>query len=544
MRKRRGSRSASTDAEMLRELAQLAAEAIAYDGLDEIQGLGSALAEAPGTALVLLDQMVAEARKKRPDDQLIEGFEFLLGEALAALRRGVETGHPQAVAEVAAVQERVAVLIAPDALDNETAMLILSQFTEARLDPGSAIRNAVAERHEREVAASPEDGPDINDLMAEIAEQLGDNIFALQAQIVEQASLFPEAGRGALAGALLGLDNPALRDAALGWLLDTDETTRRETAGLLQQAAETGRLGGVSLRRLIALRNWLPEAERPALDGIIRTLRRKGVEPAPLATADIRHILVTAVDGAGSRSLYLFAKDGRKLSVLIKLGGGLADAWTQSGLSRAEAADTQQELMLEAGCFENDLAFVRTSLAHALAEGLAAGRLPSFWLVDVIERAGVTGLNPERLGPEELVARLLADIPAARLDAPSLDAALAAGATWQDELPWAESWLEESPAVSALLDRKRLSAKQRVALVLEEYLPGRRRYWAETLAWTAFAAQRDEMGAELWEHFALVARELLGDRPLSQIPVMSVIARQTVESWRERRKRGGFSARE
>jgi hypothetical protein len=52
------------------------------------------------------------------------------------------------------------------------------------------------------------------------------------------------------------------------------------------------------------------------------------------------------------------------------------------------------------------------------------------------------------------------------------------------------------------------------------------------------------MGVDLWEHFALVARELLGDRPLSQIPVMSVIARQTVESWRERRKRGGFSDRE
>lgn len=532
---------------MLRELARLVAEAIAYDGLDEMQGLGAALAETPGTVLILLDQMVAETRKKRPDDQLIQAFEFLLAEALAGLRRGVEDGHPKAVAEVATIQERVAALIGPDTLGGDTAMQILRQFTSARLDPGSAIRSAVAERHEREVAALPEDGPDLNDLLAEMSEQIGDDIFAFQAEIVEQASLFPEGGRAALAAALLGLDNPALRDAALGWLLDTDETTRRETAGLLQQAAEAGRLGGVSLRRLIAMRNWLSEAERPALDGVIRTLRRKGIEPTPLAPAGIRHILVTAVDGSGNRSLYLIAKDGRKqvlLSTLIKIGGGVTDAWTQSGLSKAEAEDTQQELILQAGCFENDIAFVRTSLAHALAEGSAAGRLPSFWLVDVIERAGLTGLNPERLGPEELVARLVADIPEARLDARALDTALAAGATWQDELPWAQSWFEDGPAVSALLDRKRLAGKQRETLMLEEYLPGRRHYWAETLAWTAFAAQRDPMAAGLWEHFALLARELLGNRPLSQIPLMTVIARQTVEAWQSRRKRVGVFPRE
>ncbi len=540
MRKRRGPARSQTVGEMLHGVAQIVAEAIAHDALDEMRGIGDLLAQAPGVVLAILDQMVAERDKKQPHGQVADAFEFMLGEALAALRLAAKHGDPEAAAEVAAIQERVGALIASDSFDGDTVMLILRQFTSARLDPGSAIRNAMAERHERAAASLPAEGPDIDSLLAEVAQELGGDIFAFQAEIVEQAALFPESGRAALAAALLALDNPALRDAALGWLLDPSEATRRETAGSLQQAAETGRLGGVSLRRLIAMRNWLPEAEKPALDGVIRTMRRKGVEPAPLAAADIRRILASGVDGTGTRCIYLLAKEGRKLSVLsalIAMDAGIDDLWSESGLSKAEAEDMEQEFVRELGCFESDLAFVRTSLAHALAVGLAADRLPSFRLVDLIERAGLTALNPERLEPEALVARLIADIPATRLD----EQGLAASATWRDTLPWAESWLEEGPAVSALLDRKRLSAKQRAALLLAEYLPGRRRYWGEALAWTASAAQ-GRANTALWHDFALIARELLGDRRLSEIPVMSIIARRTVEAWQNRPKRRGFSA--
>ena len=38
------------------------------------------------------------------------------------------------------------------------------------------------------------------------------------------------------------------------------------------------------------------------------------------------------------------------------------------------------------------------------------------------------------------------------------------------------------------------------------------------------------MTGEDWLAFALVARELLGERPLAEIPVMAAIARQTVKA--------------
>ncbi|MCJ2121910.1 hypothetical protein [Methylobacterium sp. J-077] len=51
--------------------------------------------------------------------------------------------------------------------------------------------------------------------------------------------------------------------------------------------------------------------------------------------------------------------------------------------------------------------------------------------------------------------------------------------------------------------------------------------WAELLAWTAKAAE-DEVKGEECIAFALVARELLGDRPLTEIPLAVWIAKNTV----------------
>ncbi len=423
-------------------MARLVAEAAAQGALGRLRGIGEALVAEPGVVSTTLDLMVAEARKKRPSDKLIDAFGFMLGEALLTLRFGVENGHPAAPAQVAALQERVAALIDTGALGPALATLVLRQFASARLHPGEAVIGAITKQRGAAAAEPSSERPDSSELLAEIAQDFDGDMFAFQAQIVEQGTLWPETGRAGIPAALLSTEDPAMRDVALGWLLDPAETTRRDTASLLQHAAASGRLGGIALRRLIGMRNWLPPDEKPAIDDIIRSLRRKGVEPAPLEAADIRRILVTGMDGAGARSLFLLVKDGRKhalLSVLIKNGIGIADAWTRPRQSKAEADAMRQRLVMEAGAFENDLAFVQTSLAHGLALGLEAGKLPAFWLVDVIERAGLAGINPERLEPDALIARLIGDIPATRVEAWALATALRTSVAWPRHLPSADS---------------------------------------------------------------------------------------------------------
>ena len=69
-----------------------------------------------------------------------------------------------------------------------------------------------------------------------------------------------------------------LRDAVPLLLLDDDSAVRTAAARALEQIAHPDTLSPDSLRRAIAVRNWIPAADRPPLDAAIRKARLAGVE--------------------------------------------------------------------------------------------------------------------------------------------------------------------------------------------------------------------------------------------------------------------------
>ena len=71
--------------------------------------------------------------------------------------------------------------------------------------------------------------------------------------------------------------------------------------------------------------------------------------------------------------------------------------------------------------------------------------------------------------------------------------------------------------------------RRRNALVVGELLSQRRRKWAELIGWTAVTLKADKT-SQGWEAFAVVARELLADRSLTEFPIMRDIADRTVEA--------------
>jgi hypothetical protein len=89
-----------------------------------------------------------------------------------------------------------------------------------------------------------------------------------------------------------------------------------------------------------------------------------------------------------------------------------------------------------------------------------------------------------------------------------------------------ETWFEVIAEVRQLL-AKRLPKKKLSNALLSELLPKRRQQWAELLAWSAFAKKHQPDGTA-WEEMVVVARELLGDRPLGDIPLMHTIADRTL----------------
>ena len=111
-------------------------------------------------------------------------------------------------------------------------------------------------------------------------------------------------------------------------------------------------------------------------------------------------------------------------------------------------------------------------------------------------------------------------------------AAHRASARWEQEFDTLASWFEAGEAVELLL-RPLRTRNQRTEAVLNQLLPSRRRFWAERCAWAA-AVLKDSAEEEAWLNFALVARDLAGERALGTMPLAAQIAAATVEAFEHR----------
>jgi len=79
------------------------------------------------------------------------------------------------------------------------------------------------------------------------------------------------------------------------------------------------------------------------------------------------------------------------------------------------------------------------------------------------------------------------------------------------------------------------SGKRRIDAVMTQLLPARRIFWAERCAWMAATLNEAASEAETaWIEFALVARDLIGGKPLDAIPLARRAAAVTVEAFEQR----------
>lgn len=306
------------------------------------------------------------------------------------------------------------------------------------------------------------------------------------------------------------------------------------TAALASGVGGAG-LTGTMLRRMIAMRNWLPAGERPGLDIVIRAARKAGLACAAWPAPQVHDVVASPFDGSAAQSLFVVARDGRKFAVaalLVKHGIGLREGWVQRGMSRREPGAFLAEVAGQIDLFAVTLEHVHAVTRHFLAVGAAGGVLPPFGLIDVAETIGMSDLNPALWPIEDALDALLAEAGLADRTAVAAGRLIEDSARWPETQPFTETWFEHDGEVDALLGGRRLTRKRRAALVVGELLPRRRRKWAELIGWTAATLKAGET-SQGWEAFAVVARELLADRPLTEIPVMRAIAERTVEAHAE-----------
>lgn len=522
------------------ELGKLVAQDLAHGHVsDGMQQIGTMLAADFKAMTTLLDLLSKEAAKKMPKEMQVNAYAFLLGQGLEVLRHSIERGRSQAKDSVAQLGAQICMLAHDGKLAPPTVLLLLQQFVTAKLNVSDELQALMRELMEQAPASvSGPSAGDIDKFLNDLAAEYGDDAFAIQDLLGQQAATFPETHRAGMAAALLGATEPILPEAAIGWLLDAGAITRADTAQLLTQAAGSGKVSGTMLRRMITLRNWLPEADRPALDAAIRASRQKGVECAVVAPTKIIEVMATGLDGAGAQSLFVMVKLGRQYalaSLLLKQGIGVRDAWARHGLSKSQVEAMVDQIDAQVEVFDSAMDYVRLALGHAISVNLVSGVLPPFGLLDVVEVLGLPTANPEPVSCDVVIARLIQEIPARMRNVAATNRALKASDTWENDYDFPESWFEDSSDLDALIDHEQPSFPQRLILILEKYLPSRRLRWAETLAWMALTLRYDPSNNGNWSKLALVAREIASERPLAEIPLMVRLAGTTLEAWQNRR---------
>ena len=474
----------------------------------------------------IVELMAKEGLKKKPNDDLIAAYAYMLAHGLDMLSQGAERGDGASIAHVENLRSLLLDAGRAGAVTPAVLMIILHQFASVKLDIGDRLREMMEQGIELDPVVAHED---VRSHLAGIAKELANDPFAIHACLHEGFEALPEQAMSDLAIMALNEGPAAIREAALGFVLSSSKDTRAKMIEHLARGAPNGLISTTMLRRMIAIRNWLPEPERAGLDAVIETARAKGVICAATGKADVIEILASGIDGSGALTVLAIVKDGRKKAlagVLMKQGMGIRDAWVRRGLSTADLRELVQYVGNEVGLAPSSPDYLATILRQCLAINIELGIPPPFDVLDVAEMCGLAEINPVSMSVEALVDKCLAEVDPASLSPVILAVTLHMSNEWLEVHPILGSWFEEN--VSKIVGGNRGAHKKQIASLLAGPLQARRRRWAELCAWTAQSLKHQDDPD--WQAFTIVARELLGTRPLDQIGLMKAIAMTTLET--------------
>jgi hypothetical protein len=328
-----------------------------------------------------------------------------------------------------------------------------------------------------------------------------------------------------------------LRDAVPLLLLDDDSSVRVAAAGALEQTAHPDTLSPDALRRAITVRNWIPASDRPPLDAAIRKARLAGVEIGawPTPNRDLE-FYATTVDGSGAQSILVasrLAKTGLFAGVLLRHGSGVVDGWADLQLTRGKINKLLREAQMAAPTARVDKGHLDTMVQHAIGWSVARDTVPPSALLEIAEVLGGAEWKDRRLDVKAEADRLFEALDAADRTPTGIEAGFARGMEWMASDDLFSSWFEDGPVVQkALAKLPRTNRAGMIALVLTEILPAKRAEWAERFLvlalWCQAATEaRQRVRAR---DLALVAHALASGRPLEEIPMMAVIAANTVRA--------------
>jgi hypothetical protein len=518
--------------ELLR-LARLVQKDIATGRVSENARLAvTALADYQNPVIELLELALKQSDKER-SRSLIDALGYLFRNALDALRFDIEAGYKTASELAESVRRRLNSAARAAETDPAVIVFLVQCLGEAKIDLGEGLRAVVEQLMEKigqEQTAELDlaDPAELLGFIGDLVEQADGDEFALFSVLGESADGFPDEHRSAMATALLYSGEAAAVEASIGWLLDPARSVRQSVANALEDVARKGNVTPTMLRRMITMRNWLPEDSRAALDAAVAAARRKGGSPAQWDDVEVCQLVTTGVDGSGAIGVLAHCRNKRKNilgSLVLKHGFGVRDAWATCGVKRKEIEHAFEEVSLMDE-FPVSTDFIRRAVGHFLAVWHETGLMPPFGLVRFLEAVGIASVQPALLSTSSLL-NTIQDGNA--ISANEFEDLLVKGSDLINDYLFLDSWFEAGDEVDAVLTGDLIARKKRELLILENVLEPRREWWAQAAAWAAHILNQAG-NDERWREFYTAALAMVQKRPLHEIALLQMVAEQTVEA--------------
>ncbi len=497
------------------------------------------LEQTPQTLPVITENLIAAAAEPEGarDDRLVTAYLRMLPLQLELVRYRHDRGWAWATRMLDDYQQRLIAVGEAKTIPNEDWFTMAAALSEARVPVSDEVQTKLAEAgfKDEDAGIPPEEllGT-LRGFLGELSDMVS-SPFEVMETIQSSGAMMPATLRSFIATELSLSPHAVLRDAVPLILLDGDATVRRHAAAALEQAAGPETLSPDALRRTIAVRNWLPPADRPAVDGAVRKARLAGVETGawPRAMADTE-FHATMVDGSGAQSILAVSRSGKKGlfgGLLLRHGTGVVDAWVEEDLPRAKISRLLKEALLGAVFTRVEKPFVDLVVQHAIASGAAGDTTPPSALLWVAERVGGSEWQDRKLDIAAEAERMFGNLdPSDRTEA-GTEALHERGLKWMTSDPLMSSWYEDGPGVREALGQvQRDDHAALLDVTLNQVLQPNRMAWAERFLlmalWSESSAEAKHRNRA--RDLVVVAHALAGDGPLGAIPIMALIALQTV----------------
>lgn len=503
------------------------------------------LAETPQALLPMLEEALAVAGQRTPDQRVFLAWIAMLRFQLEEVRYQAERDRSWAAAMLAAYQQRLLQAATGRTVGQTELFELVAILGHAKVSVDPALSDAAMEAG-RDQAKAQSQGPagieglrqSLAPLIAQMAEGAA-SPFELVAALNEGAAVVPGEVRSFVAVELALSPYSVTRDAVPLMLLDPDAQVRRSAAQALEQTAEA--MSPETLRRSIALRNWIPEADRAPLDQAIRKARAKGLQPAQWdKPGDIaRH--ASPIDGSGAGSLLFASRSGKTGllgGLLVKQNFGIRDSWCDPARKAREIRSALSEAGRRVAMPEVEPSFVDRAVQHAIATGVAAGNLPGAAVLAIAECIGASDWKDRLLDVAAETETLFAALPPAQRSAAGVEASMGRLRTWMDNSVLAESWFEDDAEVRSVTDGTRNDTETALKRLLEGPLNRRRAAWGERFLMMALCARAVKPGQPpllgsgnrqiSWPDLVVLAHAVQSGMALRDIPAMRQIAERTL----------------